>query len=588
MNADKSMGWQEQLRTGGARSLFTSYPDDEELARKIADLFREVPAPTAEQIRRDRQRFLSRPQKGEEIDEQEASPTKYVILNKASQLNVRESLAEILDNVFDSYQRNKPERLSIEIVVYQPTSAAPGEILMTETSGGIERQRIVPLIQLGFSERSVKGIGAWGEGFKMAAFALGEEIEVFSTYPGEDPIGIHFPRGWLDPGHSYWKKWKVNTYKVDQNPPPPGTTVIRISHLHESVLSILGLSAVGDTSKQEEKCAELADYFGEVYAEKYHQLASEGYGQISARLTIGTATREIIFKKRVKERLRETLAFLPWLRPIHWTTSWETSVPDPSSTDSSKERRAVLKGEIYAGLAASFDYSKLYPPQVPGVEMWGNGRLFSLKGRVADRSVGWGYVFGGSGGTNPQSNASSRRLMIVMLFSADDPRDIPWAAPVKTDYNTRSEFYAEIQLACAKVIRLYKDGLRLIESRLVPFSYGWSKLSEAQKLTVLFEDSDASSDFKHSFAQSRFGRKLLGFQADLTFHEITDTQAQVTVASIQGVSSKIIKDAVEAAAETKGSAEEVVQYLKALFPMLAKQAEIEEQMGLTADEELEL
>src|SRR5712692_1606822 len=159
MQEDKSKGWADLIRTGGAQTLFQSFPDDEELARKLADLFPE--APNTDQVRRDRQRFFRRPQKGDIIDEQEASPTKYVILNKAFQLNIREALAEILDNVFDSYQRNKPERLTVDIIAYQPTDAASGEILITETSGGIERQRIVPLIQLGFSERSVKGIGAW-------------------------------------------------------------------------------------------------------------------------------------------------------------------------------------------------------------------------------------------------------------------------------------------------------------------------------------------------------------------------------------------------------------------------------------------
>lgn len=587
MQTGNPKGWSELLRTGGARTLFDSYPDDVELASKLADLFSGAPSPTAEQLKRDRQRFFKRPLKGDVIEEQEASPTKYVILNKASQLNIREALAEILDNIFDSYQRNKPNRLSIDVVIYQPTDAASGEIIITETSGGIEKQRIIPLIQLGFSERSVKGIGAWGEGFKMAAFALGGEIEVFSTYPGEDSIAIHFPQGWLDPRHSYWKRWKVNTYKIDQNPPPSGTTVIRIGYLHESVLEILGLSGTGDVAKQEQECTELANYFGEVYAEKYHLLAAEGYGQISAHLTIGTCTRDVVFKKRIKERLRESLAFIPWLRPIHWSLKWDTMVPDPS-TENNKERRAVLKTEIYAGIAATFDYSKLYPTQVPGVEMWGNGRLFSLKGRISDRSVGWGYVFGGSGGTNPQSNASSRRLMIVVLCSAEDPRDIPWAAPVKTDYNRRSEFYAEIQLACAKVIRLYKDGLRLLESRLIPLSYGWTKLNQKEKLDALFADSDATDEFRINFAQSRFGKKILVFQPDLTFHEISGADAQITVPNVQGVSAKNIKDAVEAAAGTKGAAEEVVQYLKALFPMLAKQAEIEEMMGLAPDEELDL
>jgi hypothetical protein len=179
-------------------------------------------------------------------------------------------------------------------------------------------------------------------------------------------------------------------------------------------------------------------------------------------------------------------------------------------------------------------------------------------------------------------------MMIVALFSSEDSRDVPWAAPVKTDYNRRSEFYAEIELACAKLIKLYKDGLRFLDSRFVPFSYSWTKLPEKQKLDILFDGSDASNEFKQHFAQSRFGKKLLNFQADFAFCEVNGADAEISVPVIQGISIRSVKDAVAAATETKGTGEEIVHYLKALFPTIAVQAEVEEQMELAPDEEIDL
>ena len=73
----------------------------------------------------------------------------------------------------------------------------------------------------------------------------------------------------------------------------------------------------------------------------------------------------------------QNLSFIPWLPPIHWNLTWDVEVEEPS--DDSKSRVAKLNVEVFAGIAATFSYSNLYSPQLPGVEMWGNGRLFSLE-----------------------------------------------------------------------------------------------------------------------------------------------------------------------------------------------------------------
>ncbi len=110
--------------------------------------------------------------------------------------------------------------------------------------------------------------------------------------------------------------------------------------------------------------------------------------------------------------------------------------------------------------------------------MSGNGRKFSLKGRITDESAGWGY--GGRCGTNPTSNASYRRLTIVALFNSLDSRDVPRAAPVKNYYNRRSEFYAEIRAALARTKRLFKAAHTLLEFVLVLFSNEWKTKQSAE------------------------------------------------------------------------------------------------------------
>jgi hypothetical protein len=563
--------------------MLASYPDDEDLAESMQALGINV---TKEQIKHLRKRFYGRPKLGDKIKEEKASPTKNVIRNKANQLNVREALAEILDNIFDNYERNLPKSLDVEISVYPKDEATPGEIFIVENSGGVEEERIIPLIQLGFSERSARGIGAWGEGFKMAVFALGEEVQVFSTFPSQEPIAIHFPRGWLDPKHFLWKEWKVDTYRIAENPPPEGTTIIRINHLRRGVLEDFGFDS-DSVDEKESVCYELTRYFGEIYAEKYHNLINRGYGDISIKISIGSISREVEFSDRVKARYLKNLAFFPWLRPLHWKLTWETKIDELGVKGSDGFRTARLSAEIYAGLAATFEGFQGYEKDDTGVEMWGNGRLFSLKGRIDDESVGWGYKFGGRAGYNPRTTGSSRRMTIAVLFTADDSRDVPWSAPVKNDYNRRSEFYAEIQDALARVIKIYKDALPLLDSRFLPFSYAWTQLDKETKLEELFKVSDATPEFKTQFAQSRFGRKVLTYKPELSFVEISGADYKPTVRNLYGISRTLIKNTVVAARETKESAEQVVGLLKALFPNLYRQAQIEDRLGLLPNEELE-
>lgn len=576
--------WIEMIKSGGAFSLFYSYQEDEVLADKLNALFPGEDVITAEQITRDRKRYYQLPRRGEVRDEKKASPTKNVILNKARQLDVYEAFAEIFDNIFDNFERNAklPTHLKISVTAYPPTGASSGELIIQENSGGIPEERYLPLIQLGASDRvsGSGGIGAWGEGFKMAAFALGEEIEIFSHYPNESPVAIYFPRGWLDPKHRSWTQWKVDIFDVEQNVPDIGTTVIRLKFLSDSVLNFLKLNGEIDTDLSDEAARKMAQYFGEVYGEKYHSLVESGH-EITFSINIRDSQYTVAFADRVKSRLEKNLAFLPWLKPILWNKVWTTKIE-------SEARTAKLEATIYGGLLATDNYSPSYTHEIsnPGVEMWGNGRKFSLKGRITDESVGWGYTFGGSGGRNPTSGSSYRRIMIVILFESEESRDIPWAAPVKNDYNRRSEFYAEIQDALARIIRLFKDAHSFLEFALIPFSHSWNGLSQEEKLEVLFRDVKANSEQLSEFTKSSFGIKVLKYKPSLVFKTIEDSDPPPTINNLYGLSPAKVRNILTAAASTKQDYRARVEFLKAIFPSLSRQALIEEKLMIKPNEEL--
>ena len=70
------------------------------------------------------------------------------------------------------------------------------------------------------------------------------------------------------------------------------------------MLQFLGLSQASKEQEAQSVCKELAVYFGEVYAEKYQNLASQGY-EVTINITIGTASQIVSFTAPVESRLRK-------------------------------------------------------------------------------------------------------------------------------------------------------------------------------------------------------------------------------------------------------------------------------------------
>src|SRR5271168_2144574 len=173
---------------------------------------------------------LPRPHEGrEKLRDLDAIPAKDILKNKARVCPPIPAICEILDNIFDNYEESGAHHdLSISI-----TAGSNGDegISIAENSGGIRESKLEPLVRLGVAYHSARGsIGTWGEGFKVAAFSLGAEVEVLTHFPDETPVVVHFDPEWLNSAN-----WDVPVYKIASNPPKSGSAIFRIRHLTRSI-----------------------------------------------------------------------------------------------------------------------------------------------------------------------------------------------------------------------------------------------------------------------------------------------------------------------------------------------------------------
>lgn len=165
----------------------------------------------------------------EKLRDINAVPAKEILKNKARVCPPISAICEILDNIFDNFEENGAAHdLSISVVV---ALAGHGEISIAENSGGIREIKLEPLVRLGVPYHGAKGsIGTWGEGFKVAAFSLGSEVEVITHFPREQPVLVHFDENWLNSSD-----WNVPIYDASGESPRSGTTVFRIQRLARKV-----------------------------------------------------------------------------------------------------------------------------------------------------------------------------------------------------------------------------------------------------------------------------------------------------------------------------------------------------------------
>lgn len=375
----------------------------------------------------------------EKLRDLDAVPAKDILKNKARVCPPLPAICEILDNIFDNYEEaGASHDLSVSITA---KSDDDGEISIAENSGGIRESKLEPLVRLGVAYHAARGsIGTWGEGFKVAAFSLGAEVEVETHFPGEPPVSVHFDRGWLES-----PDWKVPVYSLKDSAPKPGTTIFRIRHINRSV-----------------DWADVMREISVIYGHKIQAITDAGH---RVRLDFEVNGKRTTITPRPLaslEYLRRRFAFPPDFSPRQFTATWHAE-------------HGIVKCRLIVGLTPR------HSGETSGVYMYGNGRMFARA--LRSRAVGYGE----SGNAILRDHPSCWRIHAYAFFDADNGADIPWQAPLKDGVSENHIITQRFREMFREVVSPYSRFAKIAKaSELVPFSAEWEGLDDERRAEVLF------------------------------------------------------------------------------------------------------
>lgn len=389
--------------------------------------------------------------RGEKVGILNAVPTKEILRNKAGVCPPLSAICEIMDNIFDNFEENKASHdLSISFVI-RTTGDTP-EISIAENSGGVNKTKLEPLVRLGLPYHGAKGsIGTWGEGFKVAAFSLGSEVEILTHFPGETPVSVHFQNGWLDS-----PDWGVPYYAIRATPPARGSTVVRIRHLERAL-----------------DWAEIMRELAVIYGHKI-----QAYEDLGRKVRVdfdvdGNSARVKPRPLASLAALQQRLAFPPDFSPRVFIADWAT-------------QHGAVRCRIIVGLTAR------HSGETSGVYLYGNGRMFARALRT--RVVGYGE----SGNSILRDHPSCWRIHAYAFLEAEDGADIPWQAPLKDGVSENHPIAGQFRDLFKEVVAPYSRFAKIAKaSELVPYTADWAGMSDAQKAEALFgKQTDSIERFK--------------------------------------------------------------------------------------------
>jgi len=382
---------------------------------------------------------------GEKLREINAVPAKEILKNKARVCSPLSAVCEILDNIFDNFDENgSRDRLSISFAI---RSHGDGAITISEDSGGICDKKLESLVRLGVAYHAAKGsIGTWGEGFKVAAFSLGAELEVVTHFPDEQPVVVHFGENWLDT-----LDWNVPLYSAT-NAPPQGSTVFIIRRLAREI-----------------DWSDLMRQIARIYGHKI-LILNDAHRTVQLDFEIdGTKTTIKPVPYASPEVLSMVFCHVPGFQPRRFFKRWHT-------------QNGTVNCTLTIGLTPHNSQN------TSGVYMYGNGRMFAQ----ALRSKAVGY--GDSGNSILRDHPSCWRIHAYAFFEADDGANIPWQAPLKDGVSDNhlitKEFRELLRFAVAPYARFAKIAKA---SELIPFTLAWNRFNDGKKAETLFGSDEPSA-----------------------------------------------------------------------------------------------
>jgi hypothetical protein len=377
--------------------------------------------------------------RGEKLRDINAVPAKEILKNKARVCPPISAVCEIMDNIFDNFEENGSSHdLSISVVV---RSAGDGEISIAENSGGVRESKLEPLVRLGVPYHAARGsIGTWGEGFKVAAFSLGTELEVITHFPGEKPVVVHFDENWLSS-----TDWNVPLYSAAPGVARPGTTTFRIRRLVRKI-----------------GWADIMRELSVIYGHKVQAIIDSGR-RVHFDFDIDGARTPLRPRPLASTRsLRERMAYPPDFSPRQFSAQWRTE-------------HGSVRCKLIIGLTPR------HSTDTSGVYMYGNGRMFTRA--LRSRAVGYGD------GPNSvlRDHPSCWRIHAYAFFEADDGADIPWQAPLKDGVSENHPITTKFREMFKSAVTPYSRFARIAKaSELLPFTNEWGEYTYAEKAETLF------------------------------------------------------------------------------------------------------
>ena len=368
-------------------------------------------------------------EQGDIIKRLDASPTKRVILNKSLVADFPDAIVEIIDNTIDFWREKGYDRdLKIDV------NTNKVDLIEISWNMGLPEERWEPLVKVAAPQHvSTESIGMWGEGFKIAIFAMGREINIYSKLKNET-INISYPKNWLDT-----PSWEVFVHKELVKKIPEDSSLVEI---HSLVRKQPTESPIIDR---------VSKTFGtlmKIEAEQNHIMKIYVNGKEVKPKTWAT-----------KEDIEENFAFIPGYEPTEHIFGEVDGV----------EVKMII------GLLAIANKAEA------GVYLYGNDRLFAE--HLRDETVGFGERVNS---IIPGEHPHGMRLQVHFFFNGS-PDMIPWNAPLKYGFNVKSPMADEIQRWVKDFGQNYIHFVKNTKaSEILPYSKKWTTLSAEKKKEELF------------------------------------------------------------------------------------------------------
>ncbi|MBU3905186.1 MAG: ATP-binding protein [Nanoarchaeota archaeon] len=366
------------------------------------------------------------------IEYLDAAPSKKIISNKANTAHFEEAMCEIIDNAIDHWS----ETHHLKDLVFKTNIKK--DMVEISWNMGIPNDRLEPLVKMGQAlHQDPYSIGTWGEGAKIAMFSIGKDIRIY-TRIGNCTKKVAIPKNWLD-----IPSWDIPVTIEIKTKIPENSTTIEIRELSPRL------------KKTPPKISNVLKHIAETYGTRIIEDAEHGH-KIKIDIN-GTPVIPISYIS--KEYIEENFAFIPGFEPTEHIFG---------EIDGVNVRMII-------GILAEQNKSEY------GVYLYGNGRMFASK--IRDETVGFGTR---ANSVIPMNHPHGMRLQAHIFFNGQ-PENIPWQAPLKHGFNTRSELAAYVPGWVSEyggTLVRYVKGTSSAE--ILPYSKKWSTFSTDKKIEKLY------------------------------------------------------------------------------------------------------